>query len=533
MSKLLAKKDLATTMFVSPCSRNIAIVLFASIVAGCTTVDAMRRVEVDFDYVSQQAEELAAKRYREPDPLPDVLRQLDYSEYQKIRYNNNSYIWKEEGLPFAAGFFHLGYLYKDRVEIHEFTPTHEQRIRYLSTFFEFDDEELASALPSSLDYAGFRISTTVPNQEHYWETASFLGASYFRGVGLGQRYGASARGVAINSGLSLEEEFPRFSRVWLGKPLGNAKELVVYALLEGPSLTGAYRFIIKPGNETVMDVKARFFMRESVESFGIAPVTSMYWRGENRTSAQSDYRPEVHDSDGIIIKENDTGPIWRPFDLSQNTRLSYFSVDSFDGYGIMQRDRDFESYQDMEADYHKRPSVWIDAKGDWGSGFIKLVELPTSSEFDDNIVAFWEPVALPQKGDRLDFEYSLHWSGAQVPQEYPDAHVVATRIGEDQSYPGTHVFVLDFVVKDGEQPGEGAQMAEAIEREPPEVRASVEGPSSLVDTHVAWNPHEEAWRVVLRVESPEESRTEAVELRCQLAFDDGSVSETWAYQWSR
>lgn len=513
----------------------------------------MRRVEVDFDYVAEQAREIASRRYTEPPPIPEVLRNLEYDDYQKIRFNNNSYIWKDEGLPFAAGFFHLGYLYRDSMDIHEFTPTHEQRIRYLPTFFEFDDKDLQNSLPSSLGYAGFRVSTNMPGGENYWEVASFLGASYFRAVGLGQRYGASARGIAVNAGLSQEEEFPRFTKIWMGKPLGNAKELVIYALLEGKSLAGAYRFVLKPGEATAMDVKARIFMRESVQSFGIAPLTSMYWRGENRRSPETDYRPEVHDSDGLIIKERDNDPVWRPFDLADKTRLSYFSVDAFQGFGVMQRDREFANYQDMEAHYHKRPSVWVVAKNDWGPGFVRLVELPTDSEFDDNIVAFWEPVVLPEKGDRLDYEYTLHWNANQVPANYPEAYVLATRIGEDLSYPGTHLFVVDFRVPDSlgpeppkeETPEEGEsneeeeeteeqEEAEKKPRKPPEALITVSGPSTLQDYQISWNGYANAWRVTMRVDSAEPGG-EAVELRCQLEFEgeEKKLSEVWSYQWTR
>ncbi len=293
--------------------RNASLALLASLLTSCATVDAMRRVDVDFQYVSDIAADLAQKRYREPAPLPDILRNLSYDEYQKIRYNNNKYLWRDEGLPFAAGFFHLGYLYKDGVKVHEFTPTHEQLIRYLPAFFEFDDKALESALPSTLEYAGFRVSTNLQNGQNYAEFVSFLGATYFRAVGYGHRYGVSARGIAVNSGLSEPEEFPRFTEIWLGKPLGNSRELTVYALLEGPSLTGAYQFILKPGEETVIEVKERLFMRESVKSFGVAPFTSMYWRGENRRSPETDYRPEVHDSDGVMIMEKDSDPVWGGF----------------------------------------------------------------------------------------------------------------------------------------------------------------------------------------------------------------------------
>lgn len=504
--------------------RLLRVPLAASVgffLCSCASLDAMKRVEVNFDYVSELARELADQRYRAPEPVPEFLMEFDYDAYRKIRYDSTKAMWKDEGLPFALGFFHPGFLYGDRVKVNEFTPTHAQQVRFLKTFFEYDDQELREALPSSLDYAGFRVSYAVDKRHDFREVASFLGANYFRGVGVDSRFGTSARGIAIDSGLGKKEEFPNFTEVWLGKPLGNAEELVVYALLDGPSVTGAYRFIIRPGESTVMDVRARVFMRESVESFGIAPLTSMYWRGENRKSPESDYRPEVHDADGLIVAERDEDPIWRALDLGERTRLSYLSAEQLTGFGLMQRDRDFSSYQDLEAEYHRRPSVWIEAKGDWGRGLVKLVELPAENEFEDNIIAFWEPAVLPEKGSSLDFEYTIHWTPEGAPRMYPESKVIATRVGEDLSYPGSQLFVIDF-------------SADGAPENRPELVAAAQGEAEIVDQQVLWNPYLEAWRVVLRVEALQpEVEGGAIELRSQLLFGEGKVSEVWAYQWTR
>lgn len=497
--------------------RTPFVASLAILLSGCASLDAMRRTEVDFTYVADLAAELAEDDYTLPDPLPKALSELDYDAYRKIRYNADKYLWKNEGLPFSLGFFHPGFLHKDRVKMHEFTPTHTQHIRYLSEFFEFEDKSLENEMPSSLDYAGLRLSYAGEDLKDFREVVSFLGASYFRGIGLNAHYGTSARGVAIDSGLGKPEEFPKFKEIWLGKPLVDSDSVVLYALLDGPSLTGAYEFVIRPGETTVMDVKAQLFFRDSVESLGIAPLTSMYWRGENRTSSERDYRPEVHDSDGLIIVEKESEPIWRVIDLDEKTRLSFFGVNRVGGFGLMQRDRNFDSYQDLEAEYHKRPSVWVEAKGDWGKGFIKLVELPTETEFDDNIIAFWEPAILPEQGDVLNFEYAIHWTPEVVPARYPSSIVTSTRTGADPSYPGTEVFVVDFSGTEGS--------------EPPELVSVVDGAARLVDDQVIWNPYSKTWRVVLRLEGIDDEGT--AEIRCQLLFPDSVNSEVWAYQWTR
>lgn len=496
--------------------RCAAALSFLALLTGCSTMDAMRRVDVDFDYVAKRAQELAERRYRPPQALPAALAGLDYDEYRKISYKHDEELWKDEGLPFVASFFHLGYIHKDPVAVNEFTETHAQSIRYLPSLFRFEGTLQPEELSKNLGYAGLRLSAALGDGDEYKEVTSFLGASYFRAVGEDMHYGTSARGIAIDAGLSEPEEFPRFEEFWLGKPLGNARELVIYALLNGPSVTGAYEFVIKPGEATAMHVRARLFMREEVRSFGVAPLTSMYWRGENRKAVESDYRPEVHDADGLLL-QHEEGFVWRPLDISGKTRLSYFSLEDLGGFGLMQRDRDFDHYQDLEAEYHRRPSVWVEMKSDWGEGHVKLVELPTDSEFEDNVVAYWEPRTLPDKGSSLEYEYVLRWTKASAPQEAPASRVLASRLGTDQSYPGTAVFVVDFSGEEG-QPE-------------PEIEASVAGSEEGFESRLQWNPHAKAWRVSLRVQEEAEGR-DAIELKCQLAFPDGTKSEMWAYQWS-
>ena len=479
---------------------------------------SMRREEVDFDYVAQEAARLATRRYKPSPKIPEKLASLDFDGYQKIRYRQDRQLWRDEGLPFAAGFFHLGYIFQDKVVMNEFTATHVQNVRYLDNLFSFQDEEVGRKLPRDLDYAGVRFLYAESDLAEYREFLSFLGSSYFRAVGKDHHFGTSARGLAINSGLSEPEEFPRFREFWLGKPLGNARSLLFYALLDSPSVTGAYAFVLKPGKNTIVEVKAQLFLREDVKSFGVAPLTSMYWRGENRAARESDFRPEVHDADGLLWQDRGKPLRWRPLDIAQKTRLSYLSTQRLEGFGLLQRDRHFDHYQDMQAEYHKRPSVWIEAKGDWGPGHIKLVELPTDSEFHDNIVAYWEPAVLPEKGSSPIYEYAIHWTGEGNPSDPQKMYVASTRVGEDRSYPGTNVFVLDFVG--------GSQDRR------PTVKAEPHGGAEILETHLIWNPYASAWRVTLRVKRVDDGG-DASELECFLLFEDGRRSENWVYQWSR
>lgn len=502
-----------------PLSRVALVTSCLVFYTGCSSLDAMRRVEVDFDLVSNVAQQRSERAFSPSLALPEALAELDYDGYRKIRFDEESELWKAEDLPFRLQMFHRGFLHTERVLLNEFTATHSQRVPYLREFFVFDDPEIEQAVPNNLGFAGFKLVERRPGEDRGDEFASFVGASYFRGTGSETRYGSSARGIAVDAGLGRPEEFPSFREFWVQKPSPRSERLLVYALLDGPSVTGAYEFVIQPGVETVMDVKVRLFFRNSVESLGIAPLTSMFWRGENRQPTESDYRPEVHDSDGLVVWEQGEEPIWRPLDHGGETRLSYFAVEELAGFGLMQRDRSFGSYQDAEALYHMRPSVWVQPINGMIGGRVRLVELPTSSEYEDNIVAYWEPSESPKEGDEMAISYRLHWTSrepAEIDTSYVMSTVMGTRQGIDQAYPGTHVFVIDF---SGE---------EAWGQPKLNLPESFRG-AELVDQSVAWNPFEGAWRVTLRVR-PAEGESVS-ELSCQLEFSDRGGSEVWAYQW--
>jgi len=502
----------------------VVLALLAVISGGCVSIQAMRRVEVTYDFVVAQAKELSLEKYRSPKLAPKRLRDLDYDDYRKISFDGRESLWAKEGLPFAIQFHHLGYLFDKEVQINEFTSTHSQTIRYLKQFFGYEDLDLSGALSSSLGYAGFRVMYPINgDDQEYQEIASFLGASYFRGIGKGAHYGASARGLAVDAGLSTPEEFPDFRTFWLGKPLGNSKSLTIYALLEGPSVVGAYEFVIHPDEEVVMDVQVRLFPRRDLHNVGLVPITSMFWRGENRSQRERDYRPEVHDSDGLLIAQNDGNWIWRPLDLAENTRLSYMDGRSIKGFGLFQRDTNFSSYQDLEAHYHQRPSVWIETVGDWGPGVTRLVELPTTTEFEDNIVAMWEPGSPLEAGKRYEFAYRIHWTRDSLPQGHPGIRAVDTRSGNDVARPELARMVVDF--KDGRE-------GPSNSTESPEIDASAHGFAELIESSVVWNEYAETWRVSLLLR-PREGEWPVTELSCQLTMPDGTLSERWSYQWSR
>src|SRR5690625_3003467 len=258
-------------------------------------------------------------------------------------------------------------------------------------------------MPDDLGFAGFKILHTLNDPDRFDEVLSFLGASYFRALGADQHYGLSARGLAIDTGnTSKGEEFPRFTKFWLVDPGKGGSRMVIYALLDSPSVTGAYKFVLKPGNTTKISVEETLYTRKAIDKLGIAPLTSMFTWGENSLSRLQDYRPEAHDSDGLLIASEDGEWLWRPLVDPQKLWMHQYDANHVRGFGLMQRDRNFDHYQDLGLEYEKRPSAWIEPKGDWGDGHLELVEIPSDSEMNDNIALYWVPK------DKVKADETLH-----------------------------------------------------------------------------------------------------------------------------
>jgi len=318
------------------------------------------------------------------------------------------------------------------------------------------------------------------------------------------------------------EEFPVFEEFWIERPAADAKSITVYALMESPSLAGAYRFVITPGVETVMQVRAAVYCRKNPRVFGVAPLTSMFAHGENTGWSQHDFRPEVHDSDGLLIESGDGEWLWRPLVNPQVVRISSFAEKTPRGFGLLQRDRQFEHYDDLEAYYHSRPSVWVDPIGNWGPGAVRLVELPTADETNDNIVACWVPATLPPPGEPIVFEYNLHWM-TQAGRRPPAGYVSSTRLADVFKHPELKRFVVEFT---------GAYLTAATDD--PEIEAVVTvgtGARQSGRPVVQKNHFSGAWRVAFEFQ-PSPSGP-PVELRCFLRKGPHVLTETWSYLWNR
>lgn len=305
----------------------------------------------DFDDLAGRARELASTPYKRPPALPKELQGLDYDRYRDIRYKPERFLWRGTNLPFEVAFFHQGLFFDQPVRIHEITGNGVREIAFDPDAFDYGANKLdpAKLRGQGLGFAGFRLHFPVNTPKYKDEVLVFLGASYFRALGKGQSFGASARGLAVDTALPTGEEFPRFVEFWIERPKASASALVVYALLDSRRLAGAYRFVLRPGVNTVLDVKARLYMRENVGKLGLAPLTSMFFFGENQRPSYEDYRPEVHDSDGLAVHSGTGEWIWRPLVNPRRLLVTSFGMTNPRGFGLMQRDRDYLHYEDTEV----------------------------------------------------------------------------------------------------------------------------------------------------------------------------------------
>jgi periplasmic glucans biosynthesis protein len=526
--------------FCTTMNRLVCVVLVAAAALPGKALARLESVEVTLDYIAKRAEQRAQKPFRSPRAdLPDILRadKLDYDKYREIEFRHDRALWAADDLPFRIEFFHPGYLYEEPVHLNEFTLTAVQPIRFVQDFFNYRGLRIQKQIPANTGYAGFRILNEL-NQPNKWdELGAFLGASYFRLLGKGQRYGQSARGLALDCGEpDRPEEFPIFTDWWLGKPSREDDRLKLYAILDSPSCAGAYRFTIKPGETTITDVEAVLFFRDAdkmpvgnadrkpLKTVGVAPLTSMFWFGKSAERKFKDYRPEVHDSDGLLMQMDNGEILWRPLNNTSRMRHQRFGAKDIRGFGLMQRDRDFNNYQDLFNLYQTVPSVWVEPHGQWGEGEINLVELSTAYEGLDNIVAFWDPKVKPKPMERFQLGYTLYWTRDEADIKLPanKDKVAATRLGTDPRDPQRQQFAIDFA---------GPKLSALPESAQLRAVANCSTNAAIVDNQVFRNPFNDSWRVMLKLE-PMPGNDQDVDIRCTLQKGEEVLTETWTYLWS-
>ncbi|WP_406666293.1 glucan biosynthesis protein [Gallaecimonas sp. GXIMD1310] len=468
------------------------------------------------DTVLNIARKLAQKPYQAPDvPLPASLQNLTYDQYRDIRFDPSQAIWAGTGLPYQMQLFMRGLYFHDPVEVAIVDEGEAHHLAYQPSMFNTGSVMTAPLPSSDIGFAGLRLHAPINRPDYYDEVAVFQGASYFRSLGKHQNYGLSARGLAIKTADPQGEEFPAFRAFWVVKPSNDSNAAVVYALLDSPSTTGAYRFTIRPGDNTVMDVEATLFPRVDMNKVGLAPATSMFMFSMNGRDDVDDFRPQVHDSDGLLMLNGKGERLWRPLANPSKLQVSAFADTAPLGFGLIQRERHFESYQDLEAHYENRPSLWVEPLGNWGKGAVTLVEIPSNSEIHDNIVAYWNPAETLKAGGEYSYSYRLNWGHEPATQT---VKVVATRSGRADIKGPTpdRLFVIDY------------QDPQAAPAHLPEAQVSASD-GTVSDVVVQANPHVHGYRLSFRLKPGSKPLSE---LRASLHFEDGRQSETWLYRWT-
>ncbi len=463
------------------------------------------------DHVISLAEQLAGRPFRQPPTAPEILSTLSYDTYRDVRYREAAAVWGASPTRFSVQFFAPGYLYQKLIDIAIVENGVARPLEISDKSFETPDAAVAKALTEAGKFAGFRLHYPINTPGEREEFVVFQGASYFRAVSAGQIYGLSARGLAIDTARPGGEEFPIFRSFWIERPSASAYAIVVHALLDSESVTGAYRFGLYPGRTTRIDVKLSLFPRRPLTHVGLGPLTSMFHFGPADRPVQPDYRPAVHDSEGLAIHTGWGERLWRPLINPRTLQVSAFRDKNPKGFGLIQRTRTFSHFWDLEARYEKRPSVWVEPQGNWGEGHVDLVEIPTDSEANDNIVAYWRPAAPLSAGERHDFAYRLTWPDRVYSRENL-AQVTYTGIGRRL---GNNLpqMAIDF---DTEHAASELTVV-------PSAR-----PGRIVETLVVDNTVAGGVRVFVTFD-PEGASI--VELRVQPKRNGAAIGETWLYRW--
>lgn len=468
------------------------------------------------DALRDDVRRLAAQDYVEPPKVPEDWIDLTYDQYRGIGFKHTAALWHGATEPFELQFFPPGLYFPYPISVNIVSEGSQQPVLFDKKVFSLTDQVPRLSESPTLDYSGFRLHGFLTGRDSKSEIAVFQGASYFRAVGRDHIYGLSARGLAINTGDADGEEFPAFKKFWVEAPDEGAKQVKLHALLDSPSVAGLYTFVIRPGATTEMDVTATLYPRRDMAHVGIGAGTSMFLFDETNRSRFDDFRPSVHDSDGLLIENGAGEVLWRKLANPSTLQISSFVDQNPRGFGLMQRSRRFSDFADLEASYHRRPGLWVIPGEDWGAGSVTLVEIPADKEIYDNIVAYWRPKDGLSAGEEHRFTYRLLWCSS-APRMRDVARVTNTRMGKrvfEQGYLATIDFEPHPLLPDD---------AETIK-----LHVSANG-GKVSEGILQKNPDTQGYRLGFTFD-PEDRKS--VELRAQLMVGSHSVSEVWLYRWT-
>jgi glucans biosynthesis protein len=467
--------------------------------------------------VKSRARKLAQSEYTPRPTIPQEWLDISYDQYRKIWFDTRNALWENTTRPQRLDVFPPGLYYPQAVKVNIVEESVATPLVFDIDVFDRSDQFPDLPLNEHMGYSGLRLRADLLGNGLFTEYSVFQGASYFRGIGTGENYGLSARGLALKTGDTRGEEFPDFTAFWIETPEPSDASVTVHALMDSPSCTGAFRFEITHGAVLDMEVEATIFARTEMDHVGIAPLTSMFLFDATDRARFSDFRPSVHDSDGLLIHNGWGEVIWRPLANPTTLQISAFSDENPKGFGLMQRKREFSDYNDLEALYHLRPSVWITPRGDWGAGAVTLVEIPADLEIYDNIVAYWRPTAPIAAGGVHEMRYNLQWGADPSPQTPGLLRVTGTAMGGRPE--GGLVMVIDF--EDGSVLPQDLETIEVI------LRTSA---GSTTPGILQRNPETNGPRLAFTFQPEDETSSE---FRIQLRLGDAPLSEVWLYRWTQ
>lgn len=462
----------------------------------------------------EEARALAAKPFEDRrNAMPEQLQNMGYDAYRAMRPGEGWPIPLSPAHRFFMDALLGGFVFRLPVDIFLVEGDSARRLMFDRSMYVFDPPTEGHVPEGELPFSGFRLRAELNTPGVLDEFAVFQGASYFRAVGQGENYGLSARGLAINTGQPTGEEFPYFRTFYIERPAADAQAVVVHALLDSPSTTGAYRITVRPGDATVTDVELTLFPRKDIATVGFAPFSSMFLFDDLNRTHFDDYRSAVHDSEGLAIHTGRGERLWRPLANPERLQVSAFVDTTPNGFGLVQRKRTYEAYEDAEARYETRPTAWVEPIGDWGKGAVVLFEIPSKEETNDNIVVYWEPEHKIIAGEPFSLTYRIHWD-SKMPTSIAGPRVANSRHGRNLSG-SQELFVIDYEVGDLD-----------VSRASATVEASA---GKVLNVTQYPTPTPGILRVSFELDP---DANHSIELRASLAVEGAPPSETWLYRWT-
>lgn len=468
----------------------------------------------------EMARTLVKRPYRAPSAdLPEAFANLSFEAYVGIRNKPAHIVWLNENAGYAIELLHRGFIFSAPMQIGVVESGQARRIAYDAAAFDFGATK-PPAESKDIGFSGFRVLRTREG-EAASEVAIFQGASFFRALAKGQNYGVAARGLSVRTADPKGEEFPVFRGVWIEQPTLGDNMLIIHALLDSESLAGVYRFTLRADDACIIDTEATIFMRAAVDNIGLATMAGTYVTGPLDRRRSDDVRPAVFDVAGLQMLNGRGEWLWRPISNRETLQISAFVDENPRGFGFLQRDRDFNRFLDDDVHWERRPSLWIVPLGDWGPGTLTLVEIPSDSEINRNIVAYWRPRAGLLAGAEASFAYRQFWCWSP-PERPPSATALHARSGRQ---PGATAgarrrrFIVEF---SGDVFGD-AQRNQEIAANLAVSQGSVSMPRIFVSSE------RKNCRVLFDLEAGGEPSSE---LRLFLEAAGKPISETWLYRWT-